>query len=849
MTSTEPPALSVVVPVFNGESFISRTVRELISALARLPCAAELLVVDDGSTDATLHLLETETRGSPVRVTVLRQHVNQGKGAAIALGMQNARGLYRVFVDADLAYPPEAIADIWSALERGTDIAVASRVHPESRLLLKPRFITYYFVRHLIGRFFNTLVRLFLLPGLADSQAGLKGFRAAAADRLFSGWLPRGFSFDVALLLRARRLGLRIEEVPVLLRQLDEPSSVRFVRDTSRMLRDLVSIRLRLVGDRFESWGRVVAGRWNAAAEVSLSHLRAPVAAQVLAALLGSSLIVLVIARTVLQSAALVPLAWAAGIVCVLLLAWRRDLGRSPRAPRLFRLRGERLCFLTLLAFAAALRFAWLGDAPTMVHGDSAECGLQGLAILRGEAPDLFSLSGWYQTPFLSYVPYALSFWLFGISTWSLALPSAILGTATLVPLYFLSRRWFGIRAAMLTVALFALSHAAIHFSRIGLWNIQIVFYEVAAFSLLAGGFRRRHAVPSVLAGVVTGLALYGYTAGRLIPIIALAFLASEARRESGRVLRAAGAYLAGIAVTIAPLLLDYAQNPSVLLVDRASSVWVFADANQHHVEATLGTDVPAAILWHQVVRTLGGFLYLGDSSAQYGTTQPLLSPVTAVLALGGLLLALRHWREARFRFLLLWLGLGLFLGSVVVIDPPSYTRLVVLLPAFYCLIAAALVVGARRFLRRYALGAAGFATAAVLVVVQSGAFDLSGYYAFNEQMRVVSREWDVLKMVQRLGDRYDYYLYTGPFLLADSPVFRLFSSGTRAVSAFTEADLPERLSRDAAFLLTPEFRRVGVRISDRFPGADRDVLDDEGVRQMIVYRCSVENGCRRGPS
>lgn len=849
MTPTEHVALSVVVPVFNGELFIARTVRELISTLARLPYSTELIVVDDGSSDATAGAVRLEISGAPIPVFLLRLDKNRGKGAAVTAGMHSARGTHRVFIDADLAYPPEAIADISAALEGGADIAIASRAHPDSRLLLNPSFFAYYFLRHFAGRAFNAVTRLLLLPGIADSQAGLKGFRAAAAERLFSGWLPRGFSFDLALLFRAQRLGLRLQQVPVFLRALDEPSSVRFLRDTVRMLRDLLLIRTRLVGDRFERLSRVAGRRWLQFASQARLRLRAPAAVPALVVGLASGLILLCVAKLGLRSALLPPAFWLAAIACLLLLAWRSDLANPTRRPRLFRIRGERLCFLAVLGLAAALRFVSLGNLPPMEHGDSAECGLQGLAILRGAAPDLFSFSDWYLTPYLSYVPYAGSFALFGVSMWSLRLPSAILGTAAVVPLYFLTRRWFGIRAAIFVSLLFATSHAAIHFSRIGLWNVQILFYEMCVFALVVAGLRQRSALRASAAGVISGVALYGYTAGRLIPVIVFAFLAFELARDSSRVRRIALAYAAGICVAIVPLLLDYYQNSDALLGDRTASVWVLAEANRHHVLATLGTNDSLRVLWAQITRSFQGFYSLGDSSSQYGTDQPLLSLPTALFALAGLGITVWRWREARCRFLLLWLGLGILLGSILVLDPPSYTRLLVLFPVPYLLTAVFLLAAVRRLRPLRPLRHAEVAAVFFLVALQSGAFNLVGYYRFNRDMGKVTREWDVLRVFDRIGDDYDYYLYTGPFLLADAPVFRLFSSGTRAVSAFTGTDLPELLTRDSVFVLTPEFRRVGVEISERFPGAEREVFDEAGVRQVIVYRCSRANGCRRGTS
>ena len=113
------------------------------------------------------------------------------------------------FLDADLAYPPSEIAGHHAPpLLPAPTSPSPSRVHPDSRYVIRPSFFRYLYTRHVAGRLFNWLVRLVLLPGLRDTQAGLKGFTAAAAQRLFAAPLPSGFSFDLGLLLRARRLGL-----------------------------------------------------------------------------------------------------------------------------------------------------------------------------------------------------------------------------------------------------------------------------------------------------------------------------------------------------------------------------------------------------------------------------------------------------------------------------------------------------------------------------------------------------------------------------------------------------------------------------------------------------------------
>ena len=148
-----------------------------------------------------------------------------------------------MFLDADLAYPPGEIDRICRALASGADVAIANRVDRESRYLIQPSFFRYLYTRHLAGRLFNLIARSVLLPGIRDTQAGLKGFTAETADRLFQEWLPLGFSFDLGVLFRARRLGLRIEQVPVTYRYDSEPTTVRFLADTLAVLRDIARIQ------------------------------------------------------------------------------------------------------------------------------------------------------------------------------------------------------------------------------------------------------------------------------------------------------------------------------------------------------------------------------------------------------------------------------------------------------------------------------------------------------------------------------------------------------------------------------------------------------------------------------
>jgi dolichyl-phosphate beta-glucosyltransferase len=213
---------------------------QLADWLPRQACA-ELILVDDGSMPLAATRLREFAAASP-GVKLLVNDRKRGKGFTVARGMLAATGRYRVFTDADLAYPLEEVAKVVRQLEAGSDVVVACRVLPESRYEISPTFFRYLYTRHLMSRAFNWLVRLMLLDGIWDTQAGLKGFTAAAAETLFRRQTILGFGFDVEVLCIAHEHRLRITQMPVRFRYDHEPSTLRFTRDGVIMLMDLARI-------------------------------------------------------------------------------------------------------------------------------------------------------------------------------------------------------------------------------------------------------------------------------------------------------------------------------------------------------------------------------------------------------------------------------------------------------------------------------------------------------------------------------------------------------------------------------------------------------------------------------
>ena len=240
-----PPSLSLVIPAYNEAPRIAGTLASAIAFLNAQAYSAELILVDDGSTDATAELARgiIADHGNARLLTI----PHAGKAAALRAGISAATNDLVGFSDADLATPLHHLDELRDAIATGCDVAIGSREGAGARRHGEPLH------RHVMGRIFNTLVRLLLLPGIQDTQCGFKLFTRDAAtqllarSRLYTGpnqsvTGPRVTAFDVELLLVARRLGFRICTIPVHWTY-GSQSKVNPLRDTWQNVRDVLLVR------------------------------------------------------------------------------------------------------------------------------------------------------------------------------------------------------------------------------------------------------------------------------------------------------------------------------------------------------------------------------------------------------------------------------------------------------------------------------------------------------------------------------------------------------------------------------------------------------------------------------
>jgi glycosyltransferase involved in cell wall biosynthesis len=232
------PYLSIVIPAYNEELRLEPTLVRIDEYIKAAKIQAEILVVDDGSTDETRRIAEHFLAGR--RGRVISYSENRGKGHAVRRGVQEATGSWVLMTDADLSAPIEEYQKLADAVRDGDlDVAFGSRALAGSRIEVRQNPL-----RELMGKTFNRIIRLATGLPHHDTQCGFKLMDRKRVEPLFETMIVDRFAFDVELLYLCRRFKLGVREVPVAWRN-DAKSHVSLLLDPIRMLVDLFRIRWR----------------------------------------------------------------------------------------------------------------------------------------------------------------------------------------------------------------------------------------------------------------------------------------------------------------------------------------------------------------------------------------------------------------------------------------------------------------------------------------------------------------------------------------------------------------------------------------------------------------------------
>jgi glycosyltransferase involved in cell wall biosynthesis len=238
------PKYSIVIPAYNESTRLPATLDSVVCCIRKQGWAAEVIVVNDGSSDTTAEVVRDFAR-TAAEVRLIENPGNRGKGYSVRNGMLQAQGDVVLFTDSDLSAPIEEAVRLFAAIEQGADIAIGSRWLESGRQTHKQPLYRQFF-----GRCFNAVTRMVMGLHFADTQCGFKAFTRQAAQAVFPLQTIERWGFDPEILFIALQRGLRVVEVPVSWAH-DERTRMSYLKDGMKMLEEIATIRWNALRGRY----------------------------------------------------------------------------------------------------------------------------------------------------------------------------------------------------------------------------------------------------------------------------------------------------------------------------------------------------------------------------------------------------------------------------------------------------------------------------------------------------------------------------------------------------------------------------------------------------------------------
>jgi glycosyltransferase involved in cell wall biosynthesis len=239
------PQLSIVIPAYNESARIEATLASVLECVETRHWDAEILVVDDGSTDNTAAIVQKWMARNP-HLHLVKNPGNRGKGYSVRNGLLQAAGEVVMFTDADLSAPIEEAELLIEAIDAGADVAIGSRwLDKQKQTVHQPLY------RRFFGRCFNWVTRKVIGLPFRDTQCGFKAFRRDTAQTIFRLQTIERWGFDPEILFIARKLKYTIVEVPVTWGH-DERSRISYLKDGMKMLEEMGQIRTNSLRGRYD---------------------------------------------------------------------------------------------------------------------------------------------------------------------------------------------------------------------------------------------------------------------------------------------------------------------------------------------------------------------------------------------------------------------------------------------------------------------------------------------------------------------------------------------------------------------------------------------------------------------
>ena len=491
------------------------------------------------------------------------------------------------------------------------------------------------------------------------------------------------------------------------------------------------------------------------------------------------------------------------------------------------------LLLVAIILLALLARVVLLESVPYTLGGDEASQGLEAVRVLQGEIRNPFT-TGWLGVPTLSFYFNSLTIEFLGMTKTGLRLPWALVGAATVLAAFFLVRRLHTWTLALATSLLLATYHYHIHFSRLGSNQIADPLFVTLSLALLYLAIDRRRTIAWILAGVVTGLALYFYAGARFTPVVIAAILALNFLHQKGDFLRAHVhgilAMVGGFLVVAAPMI-QYAMRFPHDFNARLNQVGIIQSGWLERELAAGAELVPT--LWEQFRRALLAFNYYPDRTVWYGLDQPLLEPLAGAIFVVGLLYAtllVIARRDLRVMPFVIWWWGGILTGGVLTESPPSSQRLTTLAVPTCFLIAFTLwrIVG----LARAAIPRLPRRPLFALSLLALAVISLHLYFVeFTPQHRYGGRHAELATtlapLLNDLDQTHDAYFVGAPWMywgFATIPYLSPAMNGQDLEDPLTAPPSPRilRPGRGGVFIVRPERADELPLIQQTFPRGRR---------------------------
>lgn len=405
----------------------------------------------------------------------------------------------------------------------------------------------------------------------------------------------------------------------------------------------------------------------------------------------------------------------------------RRELAWLVSAAQTRRLEVLLVVACTVAGFA--LRAVNLETIPYVLSGDEASMGLEAVRVIQGDLTNMFA-TGWLSHPTLFFFIQSLSLQALGQRVWALRLPSVLAATLTLPLFYLLMRQLFDRTLALVAMGILTAYHFHIHYGRMGMNNIEDGLFVTAVLLCLVRGVRIRGRGCFIAAGLALGFSQYFYMGARLIPILVAALVAfwtlrvrAFLSRHVGDLVTLTGAFL----VVALPILAFWWTHPADFAA-RISQLGILQSGWLARERELTGRST-AYLLGQQLLRSALAFNYYPDPTFHYRPGIPLLGFLPSIFFVFGLAYALAHLGEGGNMVLGLWLSLALIFGSVLMENPPSSMRLVILSPVLCALVALGLVKVVTLARQALALSRRASSVALVALVLLIGVLDVHFYF------------------------------------------------------------------------------------------------------------------------